>query len=245
MTFQTTTLMKLHGSHGPVSREIPPSNEVLLRRVWRRTPMQTCSRILILLSKTFSFSFFSLLGRVQSSSTSNTEDRRPRDDVKQVERGVKEAQSSDLSPQPRSSASIFPPWLWTADHFDGNHFVYVWRWRSGKWISTQAAQPGCSLKPEISWILEYFHLISAERSCACWHVDRWTLVTPSVLSLHISLIHPFKVTSNVTFKQLQMKILLNLCETSWFSSSRLTQNDGWIFDWWWSSCQDNRLLTEW
>lgn len=57
MTFQTTALIKLHGSHGPVSWEIPPSNEVLLKWVWRRTPMQTCSRILILLSKTFFFSF--------------------------------------------------------------------------------------------------------------------------------------------------------------------------------------------
>lgn len=33
------------------------------------------------------------------------------------------------------------------------------------------------------------HVISAERSPACWNVAGWTHLTPSILSLHIS--HPF------------------------------------------------------
>lgn len=57
--FKQPPWLSLHGSHGPVSREIPPSNEVLLKRVWRRTPMQTCSRILIVPVKNFFFPPFS------------------------------------------------------------------------------------------------------------------------------------------------------------------------------------------
>lgn len=73
MTFQTTALIKLHGSQGLVTQGNSPSNEVLLKWVWR-TPMLTCSRILILLSKA-NLTFFPFQPSVQRLKPVNVKHR--------------------------------------------------------------------------------------------------------------------------------------------------------------------------